>query len=73
MFRAINNSTVNYDYADNDDYDPLDKCEVNSQLSNVNLEINEAWEDAIHKQIESNVNIRQSTTILSDNVLFNLE
>ena len=38
----INNSTVDNDYADNDDFDPLDNCVINSQFSNVNLEINEA-------------------------------
>ena len=36
LVQKINNSTVNNNYTEIDDNDPLEKSEVNSQLSNVN-------------------------------------
>ena len=69
----IENPLVNYDYADNDIIDPLDNCEVNSKLSNVNLEIIEAWGDALEVPIESNIRVAPAAVILTDDVLFQLE
>lgn len=69
----IDNDLVNYDYADNEDIDPEDSCEVNANISNVNIEIDEAWRDAMLVPIETSITIAAQTQILTNDVLFNLE
>ena len=51
--KQIDNLLVNYDYFDNDDIDSCDNCDVNSEISNVNRKIDEAWNDMILVSIES--------------------
>ena len=69
----VDNNLVNYDYADREEFDPNDNCEINSSLSNVNLEIDEAWNDAIRVPITSPITIAQAVVILTNDVLFQLE
>jgi hypothetical protein len=69
----IDNNLVNYDYADLEEFDPNDNCEINSSLSNVNLEIDEAWNDTIRVPITSPLTIAPAAVILTNDVLFQLE
>ncbi len=39
----IYNNMVNYDYADQEDFNTEDNCDFNSRLTNVNLEIGAYW------------------------------
>ena len=48
------NELVNYDYAVNK-YSPEGNCETDSRISNVNLEIDVAWNDAIQVTLLSPV------------------
>ena len=68
----INNNLANYDYADNEEISPVDNCEFNSRLSNVNLEIDESWAEANQVPLISKV-ILSPVILVDDSNIANFE
>ena len=65
----VQNELLNYDFADNE-FEIDDNCERNSNLINVDREIDEAWTDIRSVPINSPVNIAQTASIpLTDDIL----